>query len=206
MLLGKTGWFSWLRSPLATAYVFVADGDHSQDVIATPHTPATEFNLYRTEPKTGNPEFFFELIMKYWKAFIFLAALLLNTTSPAFSQEALGVNYNQFLQSIQEREISQIHATWVRGFLDMHLLGNQDPSQNPDIQAMLEAKAHGRHTILNLKWNYETEPFPTPGSAAMTQEVNQLNRVLPVVLGKVDILVIGNEPFIETLSTKAISH
>jgi hypothetical protein len=32
----------------------------------------------------------------------------------------------------------------------------------------------------------------------MTQELDQLNRLLPVVMGKVDILVIGNEPFIET--------
>jgi len=136
--------------------------------------------------------------MKYSKAFIFLTACLLNSTTPAFSQEALGVNYNQFLQSIQEEEVSQLHATWLRGFLDMHLLGDQDPSQNPDIQAILEAKAHGRRTILNLKWNYETGPFPTPASAAMTQELDQLNRVLAVVAGKVDILVIGNEPFIET--------
>jgi hypothetical protein len=85
----------------------------------------------------------------------------------------------------------------------MHLLGNQDPSQNADIQAIVKAKADGRRTILNLKWNYETGPFPTPGSAAMTQELDQLNRVLPVVLGKVDILVIGNEPFIETQATQS---
>jgi hypothetical protein len=139
--------------------------------------------------------------MKYSKAFIFLIGFLVSTTAPAFCQEALGVNYNQFLTSIQEPEINQVHAKWVRGFLDMHLLGDQDPSRNPDIQAILEAKAHGRHTILNLKWNYETEPFPTPGSAAMTQELDQLNQVLPVVMGKVDTLVIGNEPFIETEST-----
>jgi hypothetical protein len=142
-------------------------------------------------------------MMKYLKAFIILIGFLVSAAAPAFSQEALGVNYNQFLQSIQESEISQVHATWVRGFLDMHLLGDQDPSQNLDIQAILEAKANGRHTILNLKWNYETGPFPTPGSTAMTQEIDQLNRVLPVLLGKVDILVIGNEPFIETLSSQS---
>lgn len=129
--------------------------------------------------------------------FIFLTGFLM-TTAPAFSQEALGVNYNQFLPSIQEQEINQVDATWVRGFLDMHLLGNQDPSQNPNIQAILEAKAHGRRTILNLKWNYETAPFPGAGSVAMIQEIDQLNQLLPVVMGKVDILVIGNEPFIET--------
>jgi hypothetical protein len=136
--------------------------------------------------------------MKYSKAFIFPIAFLLNTTAPAFSQEALGVNYNQFLQSIQEQELNQVNATWLRGFLDMHLLGDQDPSQNPNIEAILEASAHGRRTILNLKWNYHTLPFPRPGTPAMSQELDRLNRLLPVVMGKVDILVIGNEPFIET--------
>ena len=141
--------------------------------------------------------------MKYSKAFVLLIGFLVTPTAPAFSQEALGVNYNQFLQSIQEQEVSKVNATWIRGFLDMHLLRNQDPSQNADIQAILKAKARGRRTILNLKWNYETEPFPTPGSTAMTQELDQLNRVLPVVLGQADILVIGNEPFIETQSTES---
>ena len=141
--------------------------------------------------------------MKYSKVFVLLTAFLMTTAAPAFSQEALGVNYNQFLRSIQEQEISKVDATWIRGFLDMHQLGSQDPSQNADIQAILKTKAHGHRTILNLKWNYETEPFPVPGSAAMTQEIDQLNRVLPVVLGKVDILVIGNEPFIETESTQS---
>jgi hypothetical protein len=141
--------------------------------------------------------------MKDSKAFVILTGFLVITAARAFSQEALGVNYNQFLQSIQEQEVSKVNATWIRGFLDMHVLGNQDPSQNADIQAILKAKTHGRRTILNLKWNYETEPFPTPGSAAMSQEVDQLNRVLPVVLGKVDMLVIGNEPFIETESTQS---
>jgi hypothetical protein len=141
--------------------------------------------------------------MKYSKAFVILTGFLVTTAARAFSQEALGINYNQFLQSIQEQEVSKVNATWIRGFLDMHLLGNQDPSQNADIQAILKAKARGRRTILNLKWNYETEPFPVPGSTAMTQELDQLNRVLPVVLGKVDMLVIGNEPFIETLSTQS---
>jgi hypothetical protein len=141
--------------------------------------------------------------MKNSKVFIFLTAALLRTITPAFSQEALGVNYNQFLQSIQEEEINQVDATWIRGFLDMHLLGDQDPAQNANIQAVLAAKAHGRHTILNLKWNYEKEAFPTAGSAGMTQELDQLNRLLPVILGKVDILVIGNEPFIETESNQS---
>ena len=134
--------------------------------------------------------------MKYSKALIFLIAFLLNTTAHPISQEALGVNYNQFLESIQEQETNQVNATWLRGFIDMHLLGDQDPSLNPNIQAILDARAHGRRTVLNLKWNYHTLPFPEPGAPAMTEELDRLNRLLQiVVMGKVDILVIGNEPF-----------
>src|SRR5260370_1867687 len=105
--------------------------------------------------------------MEYSKAFILLIGFLVTTTAPAFSQEALGVNYNQFLQSIQEQEVSQVNATWIRGFLDMHLLGNQDPSQNPNIQAILKANAHGRRTILILTCILETAPSPTPTSPAI---------------------------------------
>ncbi|MBV8102236.1 MAG: hypothetical protein JOZ31_24085 [Verrucomicrobia bacterium] len=136
--------------------------------------------------------------MKTSKQIILLIGFLVTTTAPAFSQEALGVNYNQFLTSINEQELNQVDATWIRGFIEMHLLGNQDPSQNANVQAILKAKAKGHRTILNLKWNYETEPFPLPGSAAMNKELDQLHELLPVLAGKVDILVIGNEPFIET--------
>jgi hypothetical protein len=37
----------------------------------------------------------------------------------------------------------------------------------------------------------------------MTQELDQFNRLLPVVMGEVDILVIGNEPFIETEASQS---
>jgi hypothetical protein len=139
-----------------------------------------------------------DLRLKYSKGFIFLIAFVMTTTAPAFSQEALGVNYDQFLPSIREQELNQVDAIWLRGFLDMHLLADQDPSQNPNIQAILEASGHGHHTILNLKWNYHKLPFPKPNTPAMTEELERLNRLLPVVMGKVDMLVIGNEPFIET--------
>ncbi|HEX6563531.1 MAG TPA: hypothetical protein VF020_04560 [Chthoniobacterales bacterium] len=49
--------------------------------------------------------------MKYSKAFIVFTAFLVSRTTPAFSQEALGVNYNQFLQSIQEHALNRINAT-----------------------------------------------------------------------------------------------
>ena len=37
-----------------------------------------------------------------------LITFLVIPTAPVISQEALGVNYNQFLTSIQEQEINQV--------------------------------------------------------------------------------------------------
>ncbi|HEY9721471.1 MAG TPA: hypothetical protein V6D47_05630, partial [Oscillatoriaceae cyanobacterium] len=115
----------------------------------------------------------------------------------AAAQAALGANYNESLTTIDERELSRVDAAWLRGFLDMHLMGDVDPATDPNVRAILAAKAHGHSVILSLKWNYHTLDFPRPDSPEMAAELARLRRLLPVVLGKVDILVIGNEPFIE---------
>jgi len=67
--------------------------------------------------------------MKPSKQIILLVGFLMTATAPALSQEALSVNYNQFLTSINEQELNQVDVAWIRGFIDMHLLVNQDPSQ-----------------------------------------------------------------------------
>jgi hypothetical protein len=123
------------------------------------------------------------------------AALL---SQEASAQGALGANYNESLTQIDERDLARVNAKWVRGFLDMHQLGNRDPAQDANLRALLAAKRHRHSIILSLKWNYHHADFPATGSAAMQQEVARLRRLLPVVLGRIDILVIGNEPFIES--------
>jgi hypothetical protein len=136
-------------------------------------------------------------MMKVLAAFpLTLAALAL--PQAAHAQSALGANYNESLTTIDEGELKRADADWLRGFLDMHLMGDVDPAKDPNVRAILAAKARGHHVILSLKWNYHQMAFPAPGSGEMKAELARLNRLLPVVLGKVDVLVIGNEPFIET--------
>lgn len=125
-----------------------------------------------------------------------LAAFLLSRE--ACAQAALGANYNESLTQIDERELAQVNAEWVRGFLDMHQLGDRDPSQDANVRALLAEKQRGCSVILSLKWNYHDIDFPDLGSMVMDTELARLRRILPVVLGKVDILVVGNEPFIES--------
>ncbi|NUW33295.1 hypothetical protein HTZ77_17925 [Nonomuraea sp. SMC257] len=74
-----------------------------------------------------------------------------------------------------------------------------DPAAHFAIRTITQAAGRGYDTILSLKFPYDRASFPAPGSAKMTAELARLDRVLPTVLNKVDIITIGNEPFIESL-------
>jgi hypothetical protein len=63
----------------------------------------------------------------------------------------------------------------------------------------LATAKRGYGTVLSLKFPYNTTAMPAPGSAAMAVELARLDKILPAVMNQVDILVIGNEPFIESL-------
>lgn len=61
-----------------------------------------------------------------------------------------------------------------------------------------EVAARGYKTILSLKFPRNRRDFPKPGTPEMDRELAWLDAVLPEVMGKIDILVIGNEPYIES--------
>ncbi|WP_327654209.1 hypothetical protein [Streptomyces sp. NBC_00483] len=117
---------------------------------------------------------------------------------------ALGVNFNEDPAGLGATQLKALSATWVRGFVPMtpgDLKG--DVTQQRAIKALLTAHGDGRKTILSLKFPYALGPtkgpLPTPGSAELKDLLALVDRVLAAVLGKVDILTIGNEPFLETL-------
>ncbi|NYT40758.1 hypothetical protein HZY97_08320 [Sphingomonas sp. R-74633] len=65
------------------------------------------------------------------------------------------------------------------------------------VQTILKVGARYK-TILSLKFPRNMRDFPAPGSAEMARETAWLDQVLPLVMGKIDMLVIGNEPYIES--------
>lgn len=73
------------------------------------------------------------------------------------------------------------------------------PAQSDTIRAIHGAHDRGFHTLMSLKFPKSGTPFPQPGSAEMAAELARLDRVLPLVLGTVDVVTIGNEPFIESM-------
>jgi hypothetical protein len=110
----------------------------------------------------------------------------------------IGTNINGDDPAIMSfAELQNVGATWVRGFYAMPGADKGGIAGQPVILALLSAAGRGYGTVLSLKFPYNNAPVPVPGTAAMATAERRLDAVLPIVMGKVDILAIGNEPFIE---------
>ncbi|WP_211295064.1 hypothetical protein [Novosphingobium guangzhouense] len=126
-------------------------------------------------------------------------ALFLAGAAPStvHAQAALGANYNEHFEDVDYRDLERAHTRWVRIFLPMPQV-DAGAAQHGAVRTILEVGQRGYHTMLTLKFPYNRKDFPRPGSPAMARELARVDAVLPLVMGKVDILVIGNEPFIES--------
>lgn len=125
-----------------------------------------------------------------------LAAAMVPTT--AHGQAALGANFNEHFEDVDYGELQRAGAQWVRIFLPMPQVDRDGAAAHGAVQTILEADKRGYKTILTLKFPYNRVPFPRADSAEFDRQLARLDAVLPLVMGKVDMLVIGNEPFIES--------
>jgi hypothetical protein len=135
----------------------------------------------------------------------FGAAVVLTAMAPATASPgpravdgALGANYNQNLDSLDYRELQAARAGWIRGFFAMPWADEPDPANHFAIRAVRDAGQRGYGTVLSLKFPFADRELPAVGSPAMAAELARLDKILPLVIGHVDILAIGNEPFIES--------
>jgi hypothetical protein len=120
------------------------------------------------------------------------------SAGPRVVDGVLGANYNQNLDSLDYRELEAARASWIRGFFAMPWADDPDPANHFAIRAIHDAGRRGYGTVLSLKFPFADRELPAVGSAAMDTELARLDKILPLVMGRVDILVIGNEPFIES--------
>lgn len=115
---------------------------------------------------------------------------------------ALGVNYNEQLQFINFNDLRRTKTTWVRGFIDFFQLYDSTKGLHSDerIKDYLSLQKEGYKTILNIKWNFRerNESLPAENSTDFKAYMIFLNKLLEQVWYSTDLLVIGNEPFIET--------
>ncbi|MFD7711053.1 hypothetical protein [Streptomyces sp. NPDC059786] len=121
-----------------------------------------------------------------------------DTTLAADPKGMLGANFNEEPSGMTNTVLDTLGTKWVRGFVAMPKLDSVAAAQQPAIQSLLAFSAAGYRTVLSLKFPFADKQIPQPGSTAMDVELARVDKVLAAVLGKVDILVIGNEPFIET--------
>jgi len=116
------------------------------------------------------------------------------------SQQYIGVNYNESFQDIRTGELSSSKTKWVRGFLDVFShYDNQDLNTNPKITQYLTLKDQGYKTVLNLKFNFIARGgYPAVNSTTWNNYISFIDQVLDRVIAKTDVIVVGNEPFIES--------
>jgi hypothetical protein len=114
------------------------------------------------------------------------------------SDGALGVNVNGDPGPLTLAEMDVVSATWLRAFLPMTDADGGSLVDQPPLRLVLAAAERGRGTVLSLKFPYANRPVPVPGSEAFAREVQRVDALLPLVMDVVDILVVGNEPFLET--------
>ncbi|MGH4034149.1 hypothetical protein ACQB60_35105 [Actinomycetota bacterium Odt1-20B] len=115
---------------------------------------------------------------------------------------ALGVNFNEDPSDLDLAQVQALSASWVRGFVPMtDHLDTHDPARQRAIAKLLDASGNGFRTILSLKFPFRTlgQSLPEAGSREMEAQLKRVDRVLRTVMGKLDILTIGNEPFFETM-------
>ncbi|SMD22804.1 hypothetical protein [Kibdelosporangium aridum] len=112
-------------------------------------------------------------------------------------KNVLGANFNGAKDWSDFGQLRDVSATWLRGFFPVPDADRGVVADQPVVRTVLSAAQQGYGTVLSLKFPYSEQPIPVPGSAAMSTALNRLDKVLPAVMGKVDILVVGNEPFIE---------
>jgi hypothetical protein len=115
---------------------------------------------------------------------------------------SLGVNYNEQFPFVDFNDLERSKTTWVRGFIDFFQMYENPSALHSDerIIKYLSLKPNGYSTILNIKWNFKAraESFPAEGSVTLKLYLGFLEQLLEKVWLQTDILVIGNEPFIET--------
>lgn len=124
-------------------------------------------------------------------------AMLAATPGGAAAQGALGANFNEHYEDVDYRELEQADAPWVRLFVPMPQI-DRGAAGHGAIKTILDARSRGYKTILTLKFPYNRGDFPKAGSPAFERELARVDAVLPLVMGKVDILVVGNEPYVES--------
>jgi hypothetical protein len=129
---------------------------------------------------------------------VIVTSLGVYLASPVYAQN-LGVNYNGAIINVDVPDLGRTETRWMRIFIDYfdYKEGRQNINTNPGLARVEAAKSAGYRIILSLKFNYTNRDFPT-SSGAIDADLDYLPVILNRLYGDIDIIVAGNEPFIES--------
>lgn len=106
---------------------------------------------------------------------------------------ALGANFNGAPEMVTFDELRATGTDWLRGFHTMH----DDPGKGA-VPLLRTASERGYRTALSLKFQYHDKDLPRPGTPEMDAELRRVDPVLDAAQSWLDVLAVGNEPFLET--------
>lgn len=126
----------------------------------------------------------------------FFIGILISMTSVAGT---IGVNLNGMLQNSANADLTTSETVWVRGFVDYFAFkeGVKNINTDPGILRFKQLKSEGFKVILSLKYDFTNRNFPTTQAEADAL-LNYHTAILNQLYEHVDIIVAGNEPFIES--------
>jgi hypothetical protein len=143
-------------------------------------------------------------VVRRW---LLLTSLAVGFGAPAIHAAEIGVNFNGLLTNINQADLARTQTTWIRGFVDYYKFrsGEKNVLTDPGLDALHDAHVAGYKTIINLKFDFTSKNFPTT-TAAINTELNYIDTLLTVLYPDCDIIVIGNEPFIESIPAQRDSR
>lgn len=114
--------------------------------------------------------------------------------------QVIGINVNGQYNVMKLENAERSGTIWVRGFLDFFQLYPHESNLESDerVQNYIKLKENGFKNILNLKWDFSNRSFPGTDSEEMQNYKTYLDKLLEKVWSRTDIIVVGNEPFIES--------
>lgn len=138
---------------------------------------------------------------------LLITSLAFGLAAPASHGAEIGVNFNGLLTNIDQADLARAQTAWIRGFVDYYQFrsGQKNVMTDPGLDALHDAHVAGYKTIINIKFNFTSKDFPTT-TAAINTELNYINTLLTVLYPDCDIIVIGNEPFIESIPAQRDSR
>ncbi|TZF82279.1 hypothetical protein FW774_16475 [Pedobacter sp. BS3] len=110
----------------------------------------------------------------------------------------MGVNLNEQVDVADMQDLADTKTKWVRcfvEFIDVYKAGTINTDAK--IAAFNSLKSRGYNTVLNLKFNFLANGFPAVNSTDWNNYLNFINTLLAKVMPYTDVIVVGNEPFIE---------